>query len=543
MSPVLRAAGARVANRLWWGQGLVSVRRFESALRDPQAAQWRWLSRALGRHQACEYGERYGFAAVHSAADFARRVPVVTYDDLAPYVERVRRGDTSVLTTDATTHLAPTSGSTGARKLVPFTRSLQQHFAAAVNCWWFDLVRQRPSLPGGPSYWSVSPLETPECPPAPGDVRVGFADDAEYLGGAMAWLVRQALAVPSEVRHAPAGDAFWGLTLTALLRQRELRLLSVWHPSFVDLLHEHAVRLWPQLLDVIASGQAPEWVTTLPANARRGWQAAPAPARADELRRAGAERWPAWWPRLAVVSAWGDQAALAGFTRLRTALRPWVPQVLVQAKGLLATEAVITLPYREAYPLAVTSHYFEFLDASGEVRPAHALVRGAQYEVVVTNGGGLWRYRLGDMVECTGQLAATPTLRFLGRAGRTSDLRGEKLTEVFVAQILQQLWSEADAPYAALQPYDDGERAGYQLRTTAPDADELERRGEAALLANPHYALARALGQLHPLQVVRVPDEEPAQMLAHHRGRLGDVKPDILLAATTVADARYTGRA
>jgi hypothetical protein len=43
------------------------------------------------------------------------------------------------------------------------------------------------------------------------------------------------------------------------------------------------------------------------------------------------------------------------------------PRCRVQSKGLLATEAVVTIPWRGRYPLAVTSHFFEFLSDEGDV--------------------------------------------------------------------------------------------------------------------------------------------------------------------------------
>ena len=521
-------AGATIANTLWWARGQQSARRFARALRNPREAQWRWLAQALAANRDCEYGQRYDFGSIRTANDFARRVPMVTHDTLTGDIARIQQGERAVLTTAPVTHLAPTSGSTGPRKLVPFTVSLQHGFSDAVNVWWTDLVRQRPSLLGGPGYWSVSPLEAPEPPVQAGHVRVGFADDADYLGGTMAWLVRQALAVPSSVRHAPHMDAFWGLTLTALLRRRGLRMLSVWHPSFIELLREQAERLWAPLLDAIATGRPAEWEYALPSQAQLGWSVTPNPARAAELRRVGVHRFDQWWPQLAVVSAWGDQAATSGFTQLQKSLEHTAPGVLVQPKGLLATEGVITVPYAGTYPVAATSHWFEFLDDASDVRALHELVRGEHYEVVLTNGGGLWRYRLGDMVECTGTLAATPTLRFLGRAGRNSDLRGEKLSEVFVAEVLRSLWQGGAMPYAVLAAYDSGEGVGYELRTTAGAVDSLAERCERALCANPHYALARRLGQLQPVRVVSVPHGEGVRALAAHRGRLGDAKPSVL---------------
>ncbi len=365
---------------------------------------------------------------------------------------------------------------------------------------------------------------------------IGFADDAEYLGGSKAWLVRRLLAVPSSVRHVRDESAFWALTLLALLRCRDLRLISVWHPSFLELLVGHAPSFWAELIDGLSSGSNP-WQDALPPSARRDWRSSPDPDRARELSRHGPHAWDRWWPTLQVVSCWGEQAAAAGWRQLAAR----VPHVLVQPKGLLATEAVVTVPVRDALPLAITSHFFEFESlADGSIRRAHELDTGAQYAVIVTNGAGLWRYRLGDVVENAGRLTATPSLRFLGRRDHVSDLRGEKLSEPFVAECLRTLWAEHEVPAAAvLRAVDDGRAGGYELLLSADVATDtreaLAARLDRALQQNPHYALARRLGQLEPVRVLSVPADfaqEAVRHAADARGtRLGDVKPRTLIRA------------
>lgn len=528
-------SAAALANACWLASGLGASRRFQRALSEPERVQQTWLRAQVVRHTGSAFGKAHDFDAVRDYDAFARRVPFTDQSTLAPWIERIRRGEPNVLGTDPVTHLAPTSGSTGARKLIPFTSGLTAAFNSAVTAWMIDLARQRPRVLGGPAYWSVSPLADADAnrvhDSAATAVPIGFADDAEYLGQGKAWLVRQVLAVPSSVRHVRNESAFWHLSLLALLRRRELRLISVWHPSFLSLLVGISGSAWPDLLAAVESGENP-YKDSLPAKAVVEWRAAPDRSRAAELRRIGPLDWPRWWPALQVVSCWGEQAAESGWKRIAARL----PNVLVQAKGLLATEAVVTIPIGSARPLAVTSHFFEFLDESGDIRLAHELERGGRYEVIVTNGGGLWRYRLGDLVECTGHLEATPSLRFLGRAGHVSDLRGEKLSEPFVAEALRGLWVEGPSPASAeLRAWDDGDAAGYELVLTTdesfqPHAD-LGRRLEAVLSENPHYALARRLGQLAPLRVVTETPNEANDVLGRGAGRLGDSKPRTLIAA------------
>ena len=488
-------AGTVLANTLWAAGNLGAARRFAVALREPEAAQGEWLRKRLKTDAETAFGREHGFGAFGDYAEFARRVPLRGWAEFAPWVERVRAGEATVLSSERVTHLAPTSGSSGARKLIPFTAGLQAGFSAAVGAWMSDLVRECPGLLGGPSYWSVSPLV--EEAESDGAVRVGFADDAEYLGGMRAWLVRRAMAVPAELRHERDMEAFWRRTLGCLLARRDLRLISVWHPSFLELLLAAAERHWDDVCTEMTD---------------RG--------RAAELRRLGPGARARWWPALRVVSCWGEQAAEAGWR----ALQRKFPGVRVQAKGLLATEAAVTIPWRGEYPLAVTSHFFEFLDETGGVRRAHELERGRSYEVVVTNGGGLWRYRLGDVVECTGWLAATPTLRFLGRAGNVSDLCGEKLSEAFVAEVLRELWAEGGRPeFAVLR----AEKAGYVLEVSGRVERGLDARLDAALARNSHYALARRLGQLIPVHVEEAADAKV--WLTEQTRRLGDVKPQVLV--------------
>jgi len=526
---------AAIANALWIGGGVPASRRFARALRAPADAQARWLGAQLQQHASCEFGQAHDFPALRSPTDFARAVPLSDATDIASWISRMQLGEQRLLTADLVTHLAPTSGSSGARKLIPFTTGLQAGFSAAVSAWMVDLTRQRPALIGGPSYWSISPLTDVDEHAASGDaVRVGFADDAEYLGGWATAFVRQALAVPSSVRHVRCQSDFWALTLLALLRQRDLRLLSMWHPSFLQLLVSSAIQHWPALLTAIESGECP-WESAIPMASRRDWRAPRDATRAAELRRIGADDWPRWWPALQVVSCWGDQAAAAG----RAAIARRLPGVLVQSKGLLATEGVVTVPIGTAYPLAVTSHFFEFLDRAGDLRLAHELHAGDEYEVIITNGGGLWRYRLGDIVECRGHLEATPSLRFLGRGGNVSDLRGEKLTESFVAACLVTLWAGREAPAEAeLHAADDGVQAWYELRLDAEcSADmstEIAVRLDTLLRVNPHYALARRLGQLSALRVASEPESLAVRRTAAGPVRLGDVKPRTLVPVARV---------
>ena len=423
---------AAIANSLWSATNLPSYLQFRRALQQPEVVQKKILETYLESNAQTAFGQAHGFNSIRSYEDFTNRVPLMDYEDLEPWIERIRRGEANVLTRKPVTRLVPTSGSTGARKLIPFTGGLQREFNAAIGPWLIDLLRQSPGIAGGPAYWSITPLvgnaETTDS-----GVPIGFDADAAYLGGTRQRLARTVMAVPDELRFVEDLEIFRYVTLLCLLRQRELRLISVWHPSFLSLLLDALPANWQELLSDIYSGQC-KYANALPPLVRAALKLRPLSRRADELHIAEPQKPESLWPHLKLISCWGDGSA--GFAA--ASLKKHFPNVMLQLKGLLATEAFVTIPYDGLQPVAVRSHFFEFIDDAGAVYRLHELRAGQTYEVVVTTAGGLWRYRLRDRVQVTGFIGQTPTLRFLARNGNVSDLFGEKLSEAFATEAIQE---------------------------------------------------------------------------------------------------------
>jgi hypothetical protein len=537
--------GAAAAALVWTAASLPARERFRAALRQPRRTQVSLLRTYLLQGRGTVFGRSCGFdevlAAGRGSADaliaaFQARVPLSTYDDIEPLVARIASGEEGVLTRARVDRLAPSSGSTCAAKLVPQTRESSRELSRAVDAWIADLYARRPRLIGGPAYWSITPSVAFDALAATRLARygavpcvpVGFDDDSAYLGGMRRRLVNALLAVPPEVRLIADATAFRYATLLFLVRARALRLISVWHPSFLlhllDDLETHAGRL----LDDVAAGGIDARLDIEPGVRRKLEGLLPAmPARARELR-AAVDRSPrSVWPQLDVISCWADGAARAYAARLASKC----PGVDVQPKGLIATEAIVSIPFAGQHPLAVRSHVFEFIDDAGRARLADELQPGGEYAVVVTTGSGLYRYRLGDRVRVDGHVASTPSIEFIGRADRVSDRFGEKLSDGFVTSVLARLFSGGPQPrFAMLTPEETPRGIAYTLLVDAADslphglAGALERE----LRQNPHYAWCVDLGQLQPARVVPVgPHADRAFLDACvARGqRLGDVKP------------------
>jgi hypothetical protein len=534
--PVM-ALWCTLANGLWRAAGAPAARALARALEDPAEVQWRLLRSTVRRNRDTAYGRLHDFRSIRSVADFQARVPLVGYDDLDPFVERIRRGERRVLTAEPVLRLVPSSGSTAARKLVPWTATLGAEFGRALRAWTSDLLGSRPALRGGPAYWSVSPAVDGAEASEAGAVPVGFDEDTAYLGGPLAWLVRPLLAVPETLRHTRDVETFRYLTALGLLRAGELRLVSVWHPSFLALLLDAVERHFPALVRDVARGTVtpPGPVPDALAAALRPWRVAD-PVRA-RLLQAGPAAAAGLWPRLALVSCWADGSAGGPAETLRRRL----PGVEIQPKGLLATEGVVTVPFGGVRPLAVCSHFFEFLDGRGASRTASELREGEHYSVVLTTGGGLYRYRLHDGVQVEGFAGRTPCLRFVGKEDRVSDLRGEKLDAGMVARVLERLLAGHRPAFAMLAPEERGAAVRYTLfvESEGPLPPGLTAALDQALSANPHYGICRRLGQLDAPALFRIARDAHAAYLdaEQARGRrLGDVKPAALSTLTDWAD-------
>ena len=438
--------------------------------------------------------------------DYRRAVPVRRDVEFVPWIERVAAGEPGVLTADAPLAFESTSGTVRGAKLIPYTAASLTAFRAGVLPWLAHLLEQRPRIAEGVAYVAASPVARRKAAFAC-KRPVGLASDAAYLGAELAPALAQVI-----TRPPPFADLVrWRVgTLAHLAAHRDLTLISIWSPTF--------------LLELLES---------LPREAaavRVALYEAGDPGAAARVERAIAE--PGGlvrhlWPKLQAVSMWmdgpsGPYAARVGALR---------PGVYLDGKGVLATESVLTVRQANGCVPALTSAFIEFLDANGDPHLAHEIVAGRRYRAVITTPGGLYRYDLGDVLDCESQGVTGPTLRFIGRAGVVSDLVGEKLSDSFVANVLAHVPLGA-ALVPSPQPW-----PHYELWVDAEDSPDkkLGTHVDELLHDNPQYAYARQLGQLHALDVIFSPGfaQHRARELAARGVRLGDAKSCALILDRT----------
>src|ERR1043165_7254360 len=380
----------QVANALWVASCLPEWQRFRRAANHVQETQTEILSQYLDANKETGYGRKYQFGQIRSWAQWQKKVPLTTYDDYTEFVSWIGEGKASVLTTEPVRMFKLSSGSTAASKLIPYTYRLKSEFQRGIAPWIYNLYTSIPDLQHGPAYWSITPLTDGKRFTSAG-IPIGFESDSEYLGGLGKQLVDSVMAVPNLVKNISNMDTFRYVTLLHLLRQPDLRLISVWNPTYLSLLLTPLPEWWDSLLFDIERGRA-----TLQ-DVELRFDLDPKLVRA--LKSCSPTDPASLWPRLRLISCWMDGVSLPYARQLAEMF----PRVQLQGKGLLATEALVSVPIVgvEGSVLSIKSHFFEFIDDSGEVLLAHQVEKGKSYSVVVTTGGGFYRYQLQEVIEVT----------------------------------------------------------------------------------------------------------------------------------------------
>lgn len=505
----VRRAGVRAVSELLVLSARGAVADFERGFADPRGVQQRLLDALTARLGRTAYGRSLGVSGALDYPSFRARVPIVDYDALRPWIERQMREEGAQLVDERVLLYERTSGSSGNAKYVPYTASLQRSFSRMFQIWAHDLLRNGPRLRTGLTYFSVSPAFPRETRTSRG-TPVGLEDDSAYLSGWLKHLVRPLFAAPPDLKRITEPFAWKRALATALLAAEGLEIVSIWSPSFflalLTFIERQRELLASDLHGRGAFGQA---------------RALSAGAPFDRL-----------WPELKIVSCWASAAARSQADHLAALF----PNATVQPKGLLATEAPLTIPrigVPDHLPLA-SEVFYEFEDEAGDVLPLAGLGSrhvGRPLSLVFSQHGGLVRYRIGDRVAVTGFHRHLPRLAFLGRTADVSDLVGEKLSESFVAGALAVIPS-AHFRLLVPVPATDRERAHYLLLLDAAGEPPVpSTRVDDALSEGHHYRVARLLDQLGPVEVkdVRGARDLWLGMLTARGMKLGDVKDRALL--------------
>jgi hypothetical protein len=89
------------------------------------------------------FGREHDFESIQSIKEFQDRVPVSDYEDLKPYIERVKKGQANILWTETPEYFAKTSGTTSGSKYIPISKEGMPFQIAGAQSALFHYIAQK----------------------------------------------------------------------------------------------------------------------------------------------------------------------------------------------------------------------------------------------------------------------------------------------------------------------------------------------------------------------------------------------------------------
>jgi hypothetical protein len=429
-------------------------------------------------------------------------LPLTTWQDYVPYVQEIMLHGNNELCNDEILLLEPTSGTSSATKYIPYTKGLQEEFKKAILPWLCGLYLRCPGLLFCTQYWSISPSVTKVMVSQNNHVPVGFESDTQYLGTKSSKIFGKIMAVPDQLKHLSDFRAWSYLTGYYLLRNRKLGMISIWHPTFLTILLDEIRKNFNSLLADIEQGEIsielgliyPEGKFTFRPDKRRA-------AELKILNINDPDIFLKIWKNLKVISCWADNPQEPGLIEISKIF----PGIWIQPKGMVATEGIFSFPFGRTYGIpAFRSHFLEFVDLKdNKLKTLNQIEKGEKYELVITTGGGLYRYKMNDIIKVMDlNKFKLPLLSFQYKNDYFSDIRGEKLNLQHIeaiALLFKEKWQLVG--FFMISPVVNGLEAFYTCFVlSSEDAklpfNEMADFVDEKLKENFHYLHARNISQL-----------------------------------------------
>lgn len=539
------------ANIFWFLSNLPKYFNFFIKAKNISDTQEAILIKYIKKNKNTEFGKKNRFSSIKTIREFQNQVPISNYEDYQAYIKLIQNNLPNILTKEEVLILEPTSGSANASKLIPYTKKLKKEFQAGISAWLADMYLNNPSLFFLRSYWLITPNIKKQK-----EEKIGFKDDSEYLGFFSRLLISKILAAPNIVSQVTNQDSFFHITLLFLLKYKNLGIISIWSPTILSLYIDYFEKNRLQILKNLAHGKIDNLAIEKSIRNKIEKLLGTNKKRANEIadifkQKANNknELYKKIWPKLRIISCWTDGASEFFIKNIRNNF----PHVQIIGKGLIATEAFISFPLTKTNGsvLAVNSHFFEFKDMRNDkICLAGDLEVNKKYKVIVTSGGGLYRYNLNDIIKIMGFYKSLPIVKFIQKDDNVCDLFGEKINESFIQELLLRIFEKQKIypKFFLVAPEKFMDKIQYTLfieLAAERDLLDLQREFELGLLKNFHYKHCRNIGQLEPVKlfIIQSAGEKDFINFCIYRGqKMGDIKNKILdksLGWTSVFKGKY----
>lgn len=485
MKPVVRDVTSKVFVRALICKGYLDLYTMHRNTVHARKKNDKLLLKIIARNKKCEYGKKFHFSDIKSVEDYRRLVPIATYDDFAEYTKRMVASPdpNNVLTSRRILCFAETTGSTGDKKFIPITQddvnvytkyTFSRALAVANKHYKVHHLGKKKPFRGmfiSPAFDRVLPN---------GYMCSNIPDVAAKQVG---WMYPFLLNVPFPKLFKKEEIDFKYLNTRFALEDKDTLFIFAVFFRALPIIIDYMKQNWETLVRDIELGEVsplaqanPETRALLEGHVR------PNPTRAAELRREFQKGFDETlfsrlWPNLEFVCGLGTKAfeRFCKISRNYTKGIPYDFSIYGASEGLFA--AVDQMEETKQL-LLVDSCYYEFIptDDDTQVLSLDELEVGKEYEIIITNQAGFYRYSFGDIIKVIDYMNECPYVEFSYRKGSLLNLTGDKTTEDQVAEVVKAVSREAGIPLDKWAVTESVEALPYHYTLLIENADGVDLR-------------------------------------------------------------------
>lgn len=408
---------------------------------DPMKENEKLLFRILEQNKDTEYGRKYGFADIHSVEEYQKKVPVSVYDDYAGYILRMSEdGEENLITSGKIVHYNKSSGTVGNPKRVPLSEEAFQIFQKYNGLYRMGLI----ATELGEDWIDGRNMSIAESTAEIHHVKSGVTYGAlsvKMIGEFRPYL-EMAFTSPDEASFPEAETNTRYLHARFGLMDRNLTNMAANFLGYMLEVLRYMEQNWELLVNDIEQGTIDSSIK-MSDEVRNSLlkKIQPMPERAKELREIFSQGFaepivPKLWPHVQFLTGVGSGGFKVYADKIKE--KYMGEKIARYFTGINASEGMISVPYQlndEKNVPAPDSMFYEFLptdadDDFSKIVMMDQLEIGKEYEVIITNLSGFYRYRMRDAVRIAGRHKNLPILEFIGRIDQTVSVMGEKTTEV-----------------------------------------------------------------------------------------------------------------
>eukprot|EP01126_Amoeba_proteus_P005971 TRINITY_DN12063_c0_g1_i4.p1 TRINITY_DN12063_c0_g1~~TRINITY_DN12063_c0_g1_i4.p1 ORF type:complete len:543 (-),score=100.47 TRINITY_DN12063_c0_g1_i4:93-1721(-) len=387
------------------------------------------LLKIIRASENTKFGQLHNFKEIHTIEDYRKNVPLMTYSDHLPWIDRIfQENESDVLFPGLPSWFAKTSGTTGQNKYIP---KLDHVFLDQIFC----LESQ---MDESEFYY----LGINFLPPSPQGLETSFVSS---------YAIRHFTSSPEFCKSSPTivyTESFIGIPATYLhclfaLHRKDLKSIFCGFITYAIGIFNFIIQNFHQLREDIANGTATGPLTPEQREKIAPYLLGKNPVRASELLQNFSEgklNFTEIWPDLVQIQCVCGGPFVVYENQLRNILPTLGTEVHLRCPVYGASEGLyawnvwpvgenhyrfVFLPQHNFYEFVPHSENFtEITDFSGvEV--------GQVYEFIVTTMEGMYRYRTGDLIRIVDFYGEghIPVMEFVGRVVSEINILGAKIPE------------------------------------------------------------------------------------------------------------------